>query len=97
MYKWLEKLELDLLELPQPDIKIFLHVPLEVSMEIRKNRDESFDQLESNIEHLKHAEQSYLELVSLYNFIKIDCTINNKMKSVEEINEDICKYLKKVL
>ena len=97
MYKWLEQLEFDLLELPQPDIKIFLHVPLEVSMEIRKNRTESFDQLESNVEHLKHAEQSYLELVSLYDFIKIDCTINNKMKSVEEINEEICKCLKKVL
>ena len=87
MYKWLEQLEFGLLELPQPDIKIFLYVPLEVSMEIRKNRVEKFDQHESNIEHLKHAEQSYLELVDLYDFIKIDCTKDGKMLSVEEINE----------
>lgn len=97
MYKWLEQLEFDLLELPKPDVKIFLYVPLEVSMKIRKNRKEIFDQHESNLDHLKHAEQAYLELVDLYNFIKIDCTIDNKMKSIEEINEEICKYLKKVL
>ena len=97
MYKWLEQLEFNLLELPRPDIKIFLYVPLEVSMEIRKNRVEEFDQHESNIEHLKHAEQSYLELVDLYDFIKIDCTTNNKMLSVEEINEILYSYIKKVL
>ncbi len=96
-YKWIEKLEFDFLELPKPDIKIFLYVPVEVSMEIRKNRAEAFDQHESNTEYLKHAEKAYLELVSLYDFIKIDCTINNNMKSVEEINKEICKYLEKVL
>ena len=96
-YKWLEQLEFEFLKLPQPDLIIFLYVPLEVSLKIRKKRNEPFDQLESNLEHLKHAENAYLELVSLYDFIKIDCTINNKMKSVDEINEEICKYLEKVL
>ena len=97
MYKWLEQLEFGLLELPKPDIKIFLYVPLEVSMEKRKNRKETFDQHESNVDHLKHAENSYLEIADLYDFVKIDCTVNNKMKSVEEINEIIFDYLKKVL
>ena len=93
MYKWLEQLEFDLLQLPKPDIKIFLYVPLDVSMEIRKNRTESFDQHESNLEHLKHAENAYLEIADLYDFIKIDCTINNKMLSIEEINEIIYQYI----
>lgn len=93
MYKWLEQLEFDLLELPKPDIKIFLYVPLEVSMEIRKNRPESFDQHESNLKHLKHAENAYLEIAQLYNFIKIDCTFDNKMLSIEEINEIIYQHI----
>lgn len=93
MYKWLEQLEFDLLELPKPDIKIFLYVPLEVSMEIRKNRTESFDQHESNLEHLKHAENAYLEIAELYNFIKINCTIDNKMLSIEDINEIIYQHI----
>ncbi len=93
MYKWLEQLEFDLLGLPEPDIKIFLYVPLEVSMEIRKNRNESFDQHESNPEHLKHAENAYLEIADLYDFIKIDCTVDNKMLSIEEINEIIYEHV----
>ena len=97
MYKWLEQLEFGLLELPKPDIKIFLYVPLEVSMEIRKNRKEKIDQHESNVDHLKHAENAYLEIADLYDFVKIDCTVNNKMKSIEEINDIIFDYLKKVL
>ena len=97
MYKWLEQLEFDLLELPKPDIKIFLYVPLEVSMEIRKNRNESFDQHESNLEHLKHAENAYLELVDLYGFKKVDCSKNGKILSVDDINEKIYKYITNVL
>ena len=89
MYKWLEQLEFDLLGLPEPDIKIFLYVPLEVSMEIRKNRKESFDQHESNPEHLKHAEKAYLEIADLYDFIKIDCVVDNKMLPIDEINKII--------
>ena len=93
MYKWLEQLEFDLLELPKPDIKIFLYVPLEVSMEIRKNRTESFDQHESNLEHLKHAANAYLEIAELYDFITINCTIDNKMLSIEDINEIIYQHI----
>ena len=93
MYKWLEQLEFDLLGLPQPDIKIFLYVPLEVSMEIRKNRTESFDQHESNLEHLRHAENAYLEIAELYDFIKVDCTIDNKMLPIEDINEIIYQHI----
>ena len=93
-YKWIEKLEFDFLELPKPDLKIFLHVPYEVSLEIRKNRKEKFDQLESNHEHLINAEKAYLELVDLYGFEKIECSKNGKMLSVDEINKKICKYIK---
>ena len=32
MFKWLEKLEFELLELPKPDIKEFLHMPYEASL-----------------------------------------------------------------
>ena len=37
-YEWLEKLEFDLLELPKPDIAIFLHMPTDKVQELLKNR-----------------------------------------------------------
>lgn len=97
MYKWLEELEVKLLQLPIPDIRIFLHVPYEVSLEIRKNRKEEFDQHESNPNHLINAEKAYLEIAQLYNFKTIECTKDGKMLSVEQINKQLCEYLKQVL
>ena len=52
------------------------------------------DQNEIDDDYLKKAEQTYLELANLYNFLSIECTKNNEIKSIEEINELI---LEKVL
>lgn len=96
-YRWIEQLEFNLLALPQPDIKIFLHVPYEVSLNIRKNRTEKFDQHESSKEHLISAEKAYLELVNLYDFKTFECSKNGEMLSVDEINNELCEYIKSKL
>ena len=70
MYQWIDKLEYWLLGLPKPDKTIFLHVPLENTLELRKNR-KSIDEHEKSPEYLKRAEESYLELSELYNWDKI--------------------------
>ena len=88
MYQWIDKLEYWLLELPKPDMTIFLHMPFEYSKELRKNRI-SLDEHEKSEEHLKHAEACYLELRELYNWEYINCIRDNKIKSIEEINKEI--------
>lgn len=60
MYKWLETLEFDLLELPVPDIKIFLHLTYEASKPLKAGREEALDEHERNEEHLLQAEQAYI-------------------------------------
>lgn len=92
-YKKMELLEFNILELPKPDITIFLYVPHEVSYELKKNRVESPDQNEINEEYLIKAEETYLELSKLYNFKIIECTKDNKIKSKEEISELILKEI----
>ena len=93
-FKKIEYLEFELLELPKPDIILFLYVPYEVSYKLKKDRPEAMDQNEIDDDYLKKAEQTYLELANLYNFLSIECTKNNEIKSIEEINELI---LEKVL
>lgn len=97
MYKWIEKLELDLLELPVADIKIFLHVPYFISLELKQNRKESLDQNEANKNHLINAEKAYLEIAEIYNFENIRCYKENKILSIEEINDKIYEHIKKEL
>lgn len=94
MYEWLDKLEFDLMELPKPDITIFLHMPYIVANELKKNREESLDEHEKDKNHLIMAEKSYLELAERYKFKIIECSHNNKPKSIEEISEIIYNELK---
>ena len=88
MYQWIDKLEYWLLQLPKPDETIFLHVPYKVSMELGKNRPYQ-DEHEKSEEHLKHAEEAYIELAELYNWKRIECVKDGVLRSVEDIHNEI--------
>ncbi|MEG2322346.1 MAG: thymidylate kinase [Bacilli bacterium] len=94
MYQWLEDLEIGLLELPLPDIKIFLYVPYQCALELKKNRTEKLDQLEASEEHLINAQNAYLEIVAKYNFYQMEGTFNNKIRSIKDINDELYDYIK---
>jgi len=94
MYQWIDKLEYWLLGLPKPDMTIFLHVPYEYTLELRKNR-ESIDEHEKSVDHLRQAEEAYIELSELYNWNRIECIKDNKLKSIEDINDEIFEVIKK--
>ena len=93
MYQWIDKLEYWLLKLTKPDITIFLHVPFDKTIELRKNR-ESIDEHEKSEEHLKNAEKAYIELSELYNWNRIECIKNDKLRPIEDISEEILKIIK---
>ncbi len=93
MYQWIDKLEYWLLQLPKPDKTIFLHVPHNYSMELIKQRTQ-LDEKEKSKEHLQRAEEAYLELVELYNWDKIECVKNEKLRSIEDINDEILNIIK---
>ncbi len=94
MYQWLEKLEFDLLGLPDPEIKIFLHMPYRCSIELRESRMEAADQNERSVSHLKHAEQAYQELAEQYHFHTISCQKGKRIKTKDEIAEEVLSYVK---
>ncbi len=93
VYKWLEKLEFDLLKLPKPDIAIFLHMPVEQSTLLKKNRD-SLDEHEKDINHLKGAENAYKELALMYDMYVVECVIDGTIRSIKDINDDVYDYIK---
>lgn len=96
MYEFLRSLEYDLLELPKPDITIFLYMPYQYAVELKKNRTE-LDQHELSEEHLKNAEACYLELAELHNYIKIDCVKDGVIRTKEEINEEVYQKVKELI
>lgn len=93
MYEWLEKLEYDLLKLPRPDLTIFLYMPYQYALELKKNRTE-LDQHELSKEHLINAEKAYLELANKYNFEIINCVKDGIIRTKEDINDEIYSIVK---
>lgn len=91
-YQWIDKLEFWLLKLPKPDKTIFLHMPYKYAKILMKNRP-FLDEYEKSEEHLKNAEDAYIELSELYNWDKIECVKDNQIKSKEEISEEIYKII----
>lgn len=93
MYNWLDTLEFKLLELPVPDIALFLHMPYLKSIELKKDRNEAADQHEMDDDHLQNAEIAYLELANNYHWKIIECVDNGKIRAVDDINQEINRYI----
>lgn len=96
-YQWNEELEFNLIGLPKPDIKIFLHMPFEAETILRTKRiQEELDDNEKDADHLKNAENAYLEIAKRYDFHTIQCIKESSkdIKSPEEISEEIWQYIK---
>lgn len=94
IYTWLENLEFGLLELPVPDIKVFLHVSYEASLALKKNRQEALDENEKDQNHLLHAERAYLEIAERYDFETIECSYGKQILTIDEIHEILYNYMK---
>lgn len=100
MVKYIENLEMGLLKLSKPDGLFFLNVPLEYSIELRKKRDngeENVDGHENNLDHMKHAHESYLELSKLYGWNQIDCVKDGKIRTPEDIHEEVYSIVKSLI
>ena len=97
MYNWLDMLEFKLLELPQPDIACFLHMPLEYAVKLREGRTEKADEHESDLEHLKLAENAYIELANRYKWETIECVKGNEILSIDDIGKQVFDIVTKKL
>ena len=72
-------------------------MPYENAKVLRDNRKESADGHEKDENHLKNAEKAYLELAKKYNFITIDCTKDNKIRTIEDINNELYEQVRKLI
>lgn len=94
---WIVDLEYNILEIPEPDRVIFLNVTPEISQELVLKKEsrkylkwwKKMDLHEADKEHLTNAWKAANEIVEKYNWVKIDCIENWKMRTIEDINREI--------
>lgn len=84
LYEWLDNLEFVLLDLPRPDMVLFLYLPYEQVCILKKRKGKPVNE---NLLHM--AEIAYFELSSIYDYQKINCLKDNKLRSIEDISKEI--------
>lgn len=98
---WISDLEFNIFGIPKPDKVIFLNVTPETSQKlVLKKWDREYlkdgkkmDLHEEDKNHLINAYNAAMQVVKKYNWTKIDCEIAWEMRSIEEINDEILKYI----
>ena len=94
---WLFNLEFEIYGIPKPDLVFFLNMPPKKSLELMKNRENKFTHgIEKDIHERdeKHIIDSYnaaCSLVDKYGWNEIKCIKDDKIRTIEEISEEIFK------
>lgn len=100
---WLEDLEYNKMRIPKPDLVIFLNMPTEMAvklMEARKNKitgEEKKDIHEKDTSYLKKSYDNACDIAKKYNWQEIKCVENKRLKTIEEIGEEIYTLVKEIL
>lgn len=99
---WDMEFEYKINKLPKEDKVIYLHLPYKYSLKLiaqRGKRDynnkKNKDMVEADTEYIKNSEEAYLVLLKRFShWVKIECLDKGKLKTAENIHEEIKKILK---
>ncbi|MFR8104784.1 MAG: dTMP kinase [Clostridia bacterium] len=100
---WLWDFEFNLYGIPVPTEVFFLNMPPEYALELMKNRENKItheskkDIHEKDKEHIKDSYLAACDLVKKYNWYEIQCVKDNKIRTIEEIHEEIYQEIVKQL
>jgi dTMP kinase len=90
---WLYDFEYGRMELPKPDIVIYLDVPTELAGQMLRKREASTqthaDIHEQHMDYLRQCRETGLEAAKFYHWTIIHCAKDGKMRSIEEIHQEI--------
>ena len=99
--KWLWDFEFNLYGLPIPTEVFFLNMPTEKALKLMKDRKNKFDENakkdihESNETHMRDAYKAACDVAKDYNWFEIKCMKDNKLRTIEDIHEEIYNEVKK--
>lgn len=99
---WIYRLEHDILNLPKPDMVIYLSVPAPVRMELLKGRKEkegrSPDVPESKLDHQESVDRVAEDMLERYPNTKvIACMEGDALRAPEAIHEDVYAAVRDIL
>ncbi len=100
---WLYDFEYVKLGLPQPDLVIFLDMPVENAVELMKNRANKIDNSdvkdihESNMEYLKKSYDNACFVAEKYGWCRIRCAKDGFVRTIDDISAEIFEHVSKLI
>lgn len=100
---WLYDFEYNILSLPKPDLVIFLDMPVENARQLMKDRANKInnssvkDIHESNEDYLNKSYNNACFVAEKYGWKRIKCAIDGKVRTIEDISEEIYEAVKTIL
>ncbi|MDD3285224.1 MAG: dUTP diphosphatase [Patescibacteria group bacterium] len=103
-YNWLSEIEYKVFNIPKPDLYLILYMEPEISQKLAHDRQredwkgKTKDIHEDNLQHLRQAAQTYLEIAQeMPDFRLIRCTRNQEILSREDIHYLVWLYVNRIL
>lgn len=100
-YDWLYELEYGKMGLPQPDLVILLDMPIEMTRQLMRKREQDTntqaDIHEQDLDYLAHCRDSALEAARHYGWHVVSGVRDGCLRSVEEIHEEIYGIVRQCL
>ena len=98
---WLYEFEYDKLGLPRPDLTIYLDVPTDFTEKMMRNREQATntkaDIHEQDLTYLATCRRTGKAAAEFYGWPVIQCVKDGKMRTIEDIHEEIYRHVKKAL
>ena len=99
--KWLYEFEYDKLGLPRPDLTIYLDVPTDFTEKMLRGREAATntkaDIHEKDMQYLATCRQCGRDAATFYGWTVIQCVRDGKMRSIEDIHNEIYAAVKQCL
>ena len=100
-YGWLYELEYEKMGLPKPDLVILLDMPIELTRQLmRKRENDTNTQADIHEQDLSYLEQCRLSArtaAEFYGWQVVSGVRDGKLRSIEEIHEEVYAIVKKCL
>ncbi|MDD6199666.1 MAG: deoxynucleoside kinase [Firmicutes bacterium] len=99
--KWLYEFEYDKLALPRPDLVIYLDVPTAFTEALMRHREQETgthaDIHEQDTAYLASCRESGRAAAEYYGWQVVQCVRDGRMRSVEDIHDEICRLVARCL
>lgn len=103
LIKWIEEMEYDVNSMPRPDLVIYLHVPIQQSLDLIHKKAKVRDyttgtDIAENKPHQEKAEEVFIHLsLTKQNWKTVECVKDGVLRSIADIHTELLQIVENVI